>query len=275
MYTITNGILTVTISEKGAELQSVMKNGKEYLYQGDEGWKRKAPLLFPWAGRLKDFRYSLDGVVRQMGQHGFARDTVMEVEDQGLDYIIFTFKPTAENLEVYPRDFVFHHGYRLLEDKLEFVTRIENKSGKEMPFGLGYHPGFKFLGGMDENFFTVTSEKELVKLGATPEGKLKTTEPEPVKDHFDLNYMKQDDTMIIFHSQKALFTSLDRSIELDMGTFPYLVLWENNYDKFICIEVWDNLPSMPEEEEVFETRGHLVRLPAGETYTASCSYRFF
>ena len=35
MEKISNSILTVEISEHGAELQSIKKNGKEYLWQGD------------------------------------------------------------------------------------------------------------------------------------------------------------------------------------------------------------------------------------------------
>lgn len=35
METISNSVLTVGVSEHGAELQSIQKNGKEYLWQGD------------------------------------------------------------------------------------------------------------------------------------------------------------------------------------------------------------------------------------------------
>ena len=35
MEKISNSILTVEISEHGAELQSIKKNGKEYLWQGE------------------------------------------------------------------------------------------------------------------------------------------------------------------------------------------------------------------------------------------------
>ena len=35
METISNSVLTVGVSEHGDELQSIQKNGKEYLWQGD------------------------------------------------------------------------------------------------------------------------------------------------------------------------------------------------------------------------------------------------
>ena len=35
METLSNSVLTVQIAEHGAELQSIKKDGKEYLWQGD------------------------------------------------------------------------------------------------------------------------------------------------------------------------------------------------------------------------------------------------
>ena len=54
METISNSVLTVGVSEHGAELQSIQKNGKEYLWQGDTRfWGRRSPVLFPIVGRGK------------------------------------------------------------------------------------------------------------------------------------------------------------------------------------------------------------------------------
>ena len=43
METLSNSILTVQIAEHGAELQSIKKDGKEYLWQGDaKFWGRRS-----------------------------------------------------------------------------------------------------------------------------------------------------------------------------------------------------------------------------------------
>ena len=53
METLSNSILTVQIAEHGAELQSIKKDGKEYLWQGDaKFWGRRSPVLFPIVGRV-------------------------------------------------------------------------------------------------------------------------------------------------------------------------------------------------------------------------------
>ena len=67
--------MIVSISDKGAELQSVRlkEDNIEYLWQGDSTyWGRRAPILFPIVGRLVDNTYYVDGKPYSLTQHGFA-----------------------------------------------------------------------------------------------------------------------------------------------------------------------------------------------------------
>ena len=88
MDKISNSILTVEISEHGAELQSIKKNGKEYLWQGDaKFWGRRSPVLFPNVGRVWNDQYRHAGNTYEIGQHGFARDMDFQVtykDDDGI-----------------------------------------------------------------------------------------------------------------------------------------------------------------------------------------------
>ena len=56
LYVILNSFLTVSVSDYGAELQSIQgANGTEYLWQGDPTyWKDRAINLFPYVARLTD-----------------------------------------------------------------------------------------------------------------------------------------------------------------------------------------------------------------------------
>ena len=77
MYIIENEFLRVEINPSGAELQSVIdkKNKIELLWNGDPAfWSRRAPLLFPIVGKLRDNTMNYLGKQYQMSQHGFARD---------------------------------------------------------------------------------------------------------------------------------------------------------------------------------------------------------
>ncbi|MFR9065972.1 MAG: hypothetical protein ACLVJH_02650 [Faecalibacterium prausnitzii] len=74
--TIHNEFLTLTVDTHGAEAVS-LKNaaGEELLWQADPAiWKRHAPILFPWTGKLVDGTFAAKGKTWKGGQHGFARD---------------------------------------------------------------------------------------------------------------------------------------------------------------------------------------------------------
>ena len=81
-----NSIISIEISNHGAELKSAVKDGFEYMWCADEKyWARTSPVLFPIVGSLKDKSYKLDGKVYQMNQHGFARDCEFELVDYDKD----------------------------------------------------------------------------------------------------------------------------------------------------------------------------------------------
>jgi galactose mutarotase-like enzyme len=92
-HTIENDFLKVVIAEEGAELQSIIlkKTGKEHLWQGDATfWPRRAPLLFPIVGRLKNDTMTFKGKEYNMPQHGFARDLHFSVEKMTDQSIVLT-----------------------------------------------------------------------------------------------------------------------------------------------------------------------------------------
>ena len=84
-YQLKNELLTVTVSEEGTELQSVLAaDGTEYLWQGDAAyWKKRAPHLFPVCGRLTGGRTAMDGEECRMDTHGFFRWKQRERRETG------------------------------------------------------------------------------------------------------------------------------------------------------------------------------------------------
>lgn len=73
-HSIKNAFMTVTVSEKGAELQSILgADGTEYLWQGDPAyWNDRALNIFPYVARLNEGKYYLDGALHHMDIHGIA-----------------------------------------------------------------------------------------------------------------------------------------------------------------------------------------------------------
>ena len=65
MIQLSNGILSLTVDEKGAQMRSLTdeRTGREYLWQADAAiWGRTAPILFPAVGKMHG-----DGYVQYYG----------------------------------------------------------------------------------------------------------------------------------------------------------------------------------------------------------------
>ena len=124
METISNSVLTVGVSEHGAELQSIQKNGKEYLWQGDTRfWGRRSPVLFPIVGRVWEDTYRYAGNSYRMGQHGFARDMEFTLVSEKDDEVRYRLVSNEETLQKYPFPFCLEIGYRIQGKQIEVIWR--------------------------------------------------------------------------------------------------------------------------------------------------------
>ena len=114
--TIHNEFLTLTVDTLGAEAVS-LKNaaGEELLWQADPAvWKRHAPILFPWTGKLPGGTFTHGGKTYKGGQHGFARDlehTLLRAEGDTIELELRS--DDAIKAERFPFDFVLTSTFRL------------------------------------------------------------------------------------------------------------------------------------------------------------------
>ena len=75
MIQLSNGILSLAVDEKGAQMRSLKdeRTGREYLWQADAAvWGRTAPILFPAVGKMHGDGYCGAGCVprvRPCGLH--------------------------------------------------------------------------------------------------------------------------------------------------------------------------------------------------------------
>lgn len=129
--------MEIQVSIHGAELQSLLANGREYLWHGDpEFWGRRAPILFPIVGRLADDTLRIDGREYRMKQHGFARD--VEFVHRDGKYVL------VENgyRENYPYAFELVAEYTTQGNTLICDWQVTNRDDKTMYFQIGAHPAF-------------------------------------------------------------------------------------------------------------------------------------
>ena len=139
-YTVENEFLRVEVDSLGAELASVVDkaSGAEMLWQGDPAvWPRRAPILFPYCGKLAGGSFTVEGKTYAGAQHGFARD--LEHEFLGCDGTALRFRlaSSAETLALFPFDFVLESTYALEGRTLRHTLAVTNTGTKELRFGIG------------------------------------------------------------------------------------------------------------------------------------------
>ena len=133
-----NDQIAIEVSSHGAELLSLQKAGREYLWNGDGAyWNRHAPILFPAVGKPFENTVRIDGKARTMKQHGFARDR--EFEEVGCGRM----RMVGEGqLEEYPYRFELEVAYRIEANTVEVGWTVRNMDKRDMHFQIGAHPGF-------------------------------------------------------------------------------------------------------------------------------------
>lgn len=256
--TIRNSFLTVDIDSMGAQLASIRTpDGSEYLWQGDPGiWARRAPILFPFIGRLKDSSYLLYGTPYTISTHGFARDMEFEVTHQEEDRLTFQLTDTPQTRMAYPFSFVLTVTYALKGNQLTKTHRVYNRSQGEMLYELGAHDGFQVPigGGLTMADYSVRLPGTAqVRFYGMDEDLMLTQKGDPIsltRSSLPLTPASFGlDTMILDTppQAQALLCGKDGRprVGLSFPDFPYLGIWTQNkpFDTgYVCIEPWSSLP---------------------------------
>lgn len=145
MKTLSNSRLTIQVSPHGAELCSIVCNGKEYLWQADPAfWKRHSPVLFPIVGSVWQNTFYVNDHPFKMTQHGFARDMDFELVTESDNELRYRLTDNEETRAKYPFPFSLEIGYRLKGNTIEVMWQVTNPSDEEIHFQIGAHPAFYF-----------------------------------------------------------------------------------------------------------------------------------
>lgn len=256
MDKLSNSILAVEVSEHGAELQSIRKAGREYLWQGDARfWGRRSPVLFPIVGRVWEDRYRHEGKVFEMGQHGFARDMDFRRLPCGERNVeaSYLLESTPETLVRYPFPFRLQVGYRLEGNAVAVTWKVVNVGQADMYFQIGAHPAFWYPGFdasiPERGYFAFQGSRNLEYVVPVEKGcaslerhvlQLDEDGMMPIGIHtFDC------DTYIFDRAQLRKVTLLDKErrpcVSLEFDT-PLVGLWSpakaHPDCPFVCIEPW-------------------------------------
>lgn len=157
-YTIGNHKLTLTASTKGGLLQGIRAaDGRELLWDGKpEIWAGRAPVCFPWCGKIQDNWYEYDGERHEVTtRHGFVRDMEHELRAQSGDSM--TFRMTWPGDASWPWAFTFQTVHKVVGTKAYTICTATNRAKEPMPIQMGFHPAFRcpFVEGSDVEEYVV------------------------------------------------------------------------------------------------------------------------
>ena len=285
IVTLHNEFLTVEIEDVGAQLASITsKDGTQYLWQGDPDiWPRRAPLLFPVIGRLKDGQYTLGEEVHTIPTHGFCRDALFAVEQHSDTSVSFHLSDSEETRAVYPFAFALTVTYNLEENRLIKAHKVENRSEREMYYELGGHDGFRAPlaeGEKMDDYAIRIPGLEAIQPYAMNEELMLIPKNVIVPLHDGRISLKPSvygqDTIILdqFPQSKAILVDgQDRPrVTLEFGDFPYLGIWTMAKDfdtNYVCIEPWTTLPDGTFVGRGLKDKAGIRSLAAGQSETVT------
>ncbi|MGN0163693.1 MAG: aldose 1-epimerase family protein [Candidatus Ornithomonoglobus sp.] len=279
---LNNGIIKISIADHGAELKSVIKNGREYMWCGDaKYWGRTSPVLFPFVGSMNGKKFKLNGKDFPMSQHGFARDCDFEPVGHTENSVEYVLISNDETLAKYPFKFRLNIKYTISGSTVKVKWTVSNTDNKAMSFSIGAHPAFNLMNG--QNYFKFDTDNDIVYrlvnenglLVADKSYSLKTTEGYApiVKGMFDL------DALIIENSQAnavSLCGSDKKPYVTVKFTAPLFGLWSpaGKDAPFICIEPWYGRADKADFSGDLFDREYASKLEPGESFSASYEIEF-
>ena len=287
IYELNNGIIKAKINTFGAELISVVRDGTEYIWDGDKKWwDDKAPVLFPICGRLPEKKYSYGGKVYDMDIHGFAWKSEFSVISSSNEHLSLEIKESEETLKQYPWSFVFSADYVLSGDTLSLKFTVKNTDEKIMPYMVGWHPGFNLHGDGEINRFTLkfaggdTLYHHPILPGCFVQQKGNAyAAPGCIYQMNEEEIYTQDTVIFSETCGKALLSSpdTDKKIEMEYSeNLPYFCIWKETSSeaRFACLEPWSDIPDAGVAPVAFEDRP-MSRLASGDCKEYCYKVRFF
>ena len=258
----------LAVDSFGAEIHSFVlkETGYEYIWQADpQYWKRHAPVLFPFVGKLKNGQYEYNGSVYNMSGHGFARDSEFALTAQTDNSLTYELKYNEQTLAIYPFKFKLTITYTLEHTSVTVGWKVENLDAHgEMFFSIGAHPAFNCPIGSDrfddhEVEFEQTEQSPLKSYKLNSAGLFDGSSTPINLVYGKVLPLKHELFMEDVLAFKHLFSESVKLknplnghfVKVDFKGFPYLGIWTKPVRApFVCIEPWYGIADTVQKREL-------------------------
>ena len=296
IISISSNSLTASIDTMGAQLMSLRKGESEYLWQGDSNWwPRRAPILFPIVGVLKDSKAeSAEGTI-SLARHGLARLNQFEVVEQSPSSVTLQLKSTEETRKSYPYDFELKLIFSVDGDTLTQMYKVTNPANVVLPFTLGAHPAFNIpipgveAASLDQYHLLFTHSWTSFGPSITDEGLCDYATPQRLvvdSDTLPLSWELIDhEKTITFEdvpdrritlTANAETSSETHGIQMDFEGFDYLGIWSAAPGcPFVALEPWCGIADTVDTDGVFEHKPGIICLDSEQSIVKTLSIKVF
>lgn len=288
-FTIENEILRVTVTDRGGQIKSVIRksDGVEHMWCGDPSvWGSHSPILFPYAGRVKDGCIHIRGKrVENAPIHGVARTMIHQPVEQGKQRLVLSAVADDSTMQIFPYGFRLMSTFQLEGEKLLHTLMVENTDSEEFTFGIGYHPGFALpfdRTHSPEDYELRFSHLESPICLDTPTGLLNgkfyqlgsNLMSVPITEGM---FNRGSHCMIGLKSETlGLYEKVSgRAVVCKIRDFPYCLIWGTpGTTPFVCIEPWCSLPSFEDGSYDWEKKPGTARLAPGQSWNCTMETAF-
>ncbi len=282
---ITSGKSYAVLGLDGAQLNSLVKNDTEYLWQGDEKyWSGQAPVCFPIAGVLPDGKANAFGKPCEMKRHGVARINLFEVYEAYENSVTFIQQSSEKTRAQFPFDYELKIKYTINGDTVTNEYIITNTGEEKLPFVIGGHPAFNCPLSDDEEFedYRVVFDKPITRPCLRPDhhsGLVHVDESFDVmagSDTLELrhNLFEEKDALIFYGCEAKAATMIGKNgkgIKIEFNDMNTLLIWSAvGNAPFVALEPWTGISSCNDEDDTFEKKRGMTVLNPNETI----SFRF-
>ena len=296
IISISSNSLTASIDTMGAQLMSLRKGESEYLWQGDSNWwPRRAPILFPIIGVLKDGEAeSAEGTI-SLARHGLARLNQFEVVEQSTSSVTLQLKSTKETRKAYPYDFELKLIFSVAGDTLTQTYEVTNPANVVLPFTLGAHPAFNIpipgveASSLDQYHLSFTRSWTSFGPSITDDGLCDYATPQKLivdSDTLPLSWelIDREKTITledvpdrrIMLTTNAETTSEAHGIQMDFEGFDYLGIWSAAPGcPFVALEPWCGIADTVDCDCIFEHKPGIISLEPGQSIAKTLSIKVF
>ncbi|MBR0412626.1 MAG: aldose 1-epimerase family protein [Eubacterium sp.] len=279
-FTIKSRTASAVLGLDGAMLNSLKKDGTEYLWQGDpKYWGNQAPVCFPIVGVLPNNEGTAFGKKCVMKRHGIARISPFEVLEQRPNSVTFVQRSSEETKKAYPFDYELKIKYTIVGDTVTNEYIITNTGSEKMPFVIGGHPAFNCPLCEGEAFedYKVVFDKVMTHRPLRPDHKTGLVDVSVRYDMLDCSDtipMKHElfeelDSMIFDNIEAKCATLIGKNgkgVKIEYQDMENLLIWSAvGKPDFVALEPWTGISNCSDESDIIESKRGMTVLEPDET----------